>query len=290
MVEDEGKKEDSFDFTPEGEALAYISLEQARVAAMRAARDDPGEYGRRFSGARMAFDVVEQEEGEDYYVVTMSFRPEGDFRGSPGQEQFFVEKEGRVAHRQVLALPKARRSPVLWGAVVFVAVITVAIAGVVFATGGTDRGAGDEETLAALPIPTATSFPTPTLEPPVSSAQAEAPTPLSPPAPVSMPTPLMRPTNTPVAQTPVPSPTDTPVAQAPTPAPAFMPTSVPDPTETPAAQTPTPVPTAAPEAPAAPAPAIWAELGRTNADGGLRQLDQAGDGLIQLFATTVGAV
>ena len=91
MVEGEGKKEDQFGFTPEGEAIGYISLEQARVEAMAplvrtpASSDRPG---------RMAFDVVEQEEGEDYYIITLSVRPEGDFaqgwfRGRAGQEQLF---------------------------------------------------------------------------------------------------------------------------------------------------------------------------------------------------------
>lgn len=55
MVEDKGKKEDQFGFTPEGESLGYISLEQARVAAMREARDAPGEYGRRLAGVRMVY-------------------------------------------------------------------------------------------------------------------------------------------------------------------------------------------------------------------------------------------
>jgi hypothetical protein len=30
-------------------------------------------------------DLVEQEKGEDYYVITLSFRPEGDFVGEPGR-------------------------------------------------------------------------------------------------------------------------------------------------------------------------------------------------------------
>ena len=57
--DDGEKKEDLFDkeekfdaFTPEGEALGYISLEQARLVAMQTARDDPGNYGSRFSGVR----------------------------------------------------------------------------------------------------------------------------------------------------------------------------------------------------------------------------------------------
>ena len=102
MVEDEGRKEDKFDaFTPEGEALGYVSLDQAQVLAIRTARDEPGDYGPGFSKVRMAFEITEATETEDYYVVTLSFRPEGDFSGTPGREQFYIEKEGTVAHRQV---------------------------------------------------------------------------------------------------------------------------------------------------------------------------------------------
>ena len=103
MAEDQGKKEDQFGFTPEGEALGYISLEQARVLATRTARESPGGYGRRFQSVPMAFEVVQDEETEDHYVVTVSFRPEGDCSGAPGQEQFLVDKIGTVAHCQVLA-------------------------------------------------------------------------------------------------------------------------------------------------------------------------------------------
>ena len=66
MVEDEGNQDDEKQkFTPEGETLGYISLEQARLLAMQTARDNPGNYGRRFSRSRMVFDVAEQEDGED---------------------------------------------------------------------------------------------------------------------------------------------------------------------------------------------------------------------------------
>ena len=39
----------SFDFTREGEVLGYISLDQARVLAMRTAREARRAYGRRCS-------------------------------------------------------------------------------------------------------------------------------------------------------------------------------------------------------------------------------------------------
>ena len=116
MTDEEGKKEDPFDkedkvdaFTAEGEAMAYISLPQARILAMQTTRDDPGDYGASFQGTQMVYDVVEEVEDEDYYVVSLSFRPAGDFRGEPGLEQFFIEKEGRVAHRQVRGLPREAR-------------------------------------------------------------------------------------------------------------------------------------------------------------------------------------
>ena len=47
MVEDNGKEDEpKLEFTPEGETLGYISLDQARVLALQHARDNPEFYGR----------------------------------------------------------------------------------------------------------------------------------------------------------------------------------------------------------------------------------------------------
>ncbi len=40
MAEEEGKKEDKFGFTPEGEAIGYVSLDQAQAQAMEHAREN----------------------------------------------------------------------------------------------------------------------------------------------------------------------------------------------------------------------------------------------------------
>lgn len=73
MVDDTNpKKEDSFEFDPSGEAVAYISLEQARVLAMRTASETPGVYGTSNGGVAMFFVAVEEADGEDYYVITLS--------------------------------------------------------------------------------------------------------------------------------------------------------------------------------------------------------------------------
>ena len=86
MAEDQGKEEEKFDFTGEGEAVNYISLEQARVLAMQTARETPGEYGSQYQTVSMAFEVVQANEGEDYYDVTLAFRPQTAFSGRLGQE------------------------------------------------------------------------------------------------------------------------------------------------------------------------------------------------------------
>ena len=103
MAEDKGKEEEKFDFTSEGEG--YISLAEARVLAVRTAVETPGDYGRQYQGVTMVFEAVESGEDEDFYNITLSFRPQGNFAGTPGQEQFVVGKEGTIAVRQVLSFP-----------------------------------------------------------------------------------------------------------------------------------------------------------------------------------------
>ena len=221
MAEEEGKKEEEkFEFDAAGEALGYISMAQARLAAMQATRETPGDLGGRFSGVSMAFEIKEAVEDEDYYTITLSFRPQGDFAGTPGQEQFFIEKEGAIAHRQVLALPRlGRRFPVIpvaiglavAGAVAVIAVLTVA---------GLGRG-DDSRPGAAASLPTATSIP---------ATQTPLPAPTEAPAvvpPTDTPTLALRPTDT-----PGPTPTTTPVPPPPltdTPIPAPRPTDTPIP-------------------------------------------------------------
>ena len=73
---------------------------------MQNATEKPGDYGRANAGIRMAFLLVDSRENEDHYVIILSLRPQGDFASRPGQEQFFIDKDGTVAYRQVLALPR----------------------------------------------------------------------------------------------------------------------------------------------------------------------------------------
>ena len=191
LLADDQEKRDKFD--EYGQQLGgYISLDQARVLAMRTARETPGAYGGRFRNVPMAFEVAGEDETEDHYVVTLSFRPQGEFTGATGQEQFFIEKDGAVAHRQVLSLPKeAGRGgfPVVPTLIGVVVVVIVAAVGVVLASGGLGgekveptpvaRAAPPNTplTVAPLMVPPATPTPTPTTVPPTPTRVPPIPTP-----------------------------------------------------------------------------------------------------------------
>ena len=197
MAEDKDNEQEKFDFTSEGEG--YISLAEARVLAVRAAVETPGDYSRNFRRLTMVFEVVESGEDEDFFTVTLSFRPQRNFAGTPGQEQFVVGKEGTIAVRQVLSLPiptsasppDTGRSgggfPVLPVAIVLVVVGAIAAVVVLM-------GFGEPPPLEPEGGPTETPTPRPTYEPPTPT-----PTPTYKPS-------TPRPTNTPSTR----RPTDTP--------------------------------------------------------------------------------
>ena len=44
---------------------------------MQTARETPGDYGDRFQGTAMAFEVIEVSDEEDSYAITLSVRPQG---------------------------------------------------------------------------------------------------------------------------------------------------------------------------------------------------------------------
>ena len=164
MAEDQGKEEEKFDFTPELEG--YISLDEARVLALQHARDNREVYGP-YADAELVFEVVDAGETEDFYEVTLSFRPAGTFNGSPGSEQFVISKTGIIELRQVLEspIPDNPRAnvgsgngggggPLKW--LLFggfsAAVIVVIILVTVIATAGSSGNDGKQQPIAA-PLP-----------------------------------------------------------------------------------------------------------------------------------------
>ena len=218
MADDEDKKEEEdFKFDSAGEERGYISLEQARVLAVRHARENTDFYGPEYSDLPLTYRVVGEEEGEDYYYIRLSYRPAGRFRGEPGVEQFTIDKTGPIEIREVLSEPSPRRGlPLTFAAVIGLVAVAAIAVGALFAAGafagGDDGGPPASAQLPPGPTATATSPPEPT------------PVPSPPLAPVAAVAPGL--TSTPIAtatRTPVPTATATPPA---TPTLAPMPTPV----------------------------------------------------------------
>jgi hypothetical protein len=97
----EGQKAES---RVEDEA-ATISLDQARVVAIRHAGENRDFYGPRYSARELVWEVLSSEEGEDYYQIRLSFRPARRFWGQPGIELFTIDKAGSIELRQLLEDP-----------------------------------------------------------------------------------------------------------------------------------------------------------------------------------------
>lgn len=57
------------------------------------------------------WEVINQEEGEEYFDIRLSFRPAGRFTGEAGVEQFIIDKTGNIEVRQVLDEPSGLIAP-----------------------------------------------------------------------------------------------------------------------------------------------------------------------------------
>ncbi len=143
----DGKDDDKLEFTPDGETLGYISLDQARVLALQHARDNREVY-RRYADRELVWEVASAEVTEDYYEVRLSYRPAG-FRGRPGVEQFTIDKTGPIELRQILREPRPYSAFYGILAIGIAAVIGVTL-GVLFAAGVFSSSAGDGDASVTL--------------------------------------------------------------------------------------------------------------------------------------------
>ena len=171
QAEESEEKVDKFDaFTDEGEAIGYISLDQARVLAIQHARDNTDFYGSKFRGRQLVWEVVSQEEGEDFYDIRLSYRPAGRFTGTPGVEQFTIDKTGEIRIRQILDEPveESRRGSRLRMALLLALVGGAAIAVVLVVL--STSGEGGPFAKESSPTATAAPFPRSSAESPVAFA------------------------------------------------------------------------------------------------------------------------
>ena len=98
-------KKEEFDST--GEAIGYISLDQAILQARRLARQDENRYQNRLGWDEIAWVESSAEQREDSYRVVLQFkRPSpGPQEGKMGEEEFIFGLTGVLEERQVLLWP-----------------------------------------------------------------------------------------------------------------------------------------------------------------------------------------
>jgi hypothetical protein len=134
MPDHQGNDENRIEFTPDGEAANYISLDQVLMLAFQHARNNREIYGK-FANVELVWALDRAHETGDFYDVRLSYRPAHEFRGRPGVEQFIIPKLGGVEFRQIISEPR----PIWWSPFVLASVGAVLVAGAavvaVFASG-----------------------------------------------------------------------------------------------------------------------------------------------------------
>jgi hypothetical protein len=91
VAEDKNNEEEKFDFTPEGEVLDYISLQQAVLLSRRQARESDERYKERLGWEEIVWAELRSETvGEDYYRIVLQFRrpTRGILEEQTGEEEF----------------------------------------------------------------------------------------------------------------------------------------------------------------------------------------------------------
>ena len=85
-----------------------ISLERARLVVVQHAGQNRDVYGT-YASEALVWEVASAEEQEEFFYVKLNYKPFGRFDGTPGLEEFIVEKDGTITFRQVLSEPDSTK-------------------------------------------------------------------------------------------------------------------------------------------------------------------------------------
>ncbi len=98
------KKEE---FDSAGEAIGYVSEDQAMISARRLAAADEGRYKNRLGWNEITWTELSSETRKDSYRIILQFRrpARGLQEEQTGEEEFVFNLLGELQFRQVLAWP-----------------------------------------------------------------------------------------------------------------------------------------------------------------------------------------
>jgi hypothetical protein len=108
MAENDRRPDEKIEFSDVGEALAYISLDQAVLQARRLVRQDEARYLERLKWDEIVWAETSSEQREDSYRVVLRFRrpARGLREEQTGEEEFLFDLTGVLQDRQVLLWPE----------------------------------------------------------------------------------------------------------------------------------------------------------------------------------------
>ncbi len=93
------------------DASGLITLERARLEVIRHAQQNLTVYPAEYQSVSLVWEVFSAEEKDEFFYVTLTYRPFGEFSGQEGLEEFLVDKNGKIELRQILELPDAKGTP-----------------------------------------------------------------------------------------------------------------------------------------------------------------------------------
>ena len=90
----EEEKKGKLEFTAEGEAFGYISLDQARVRIIEHARDNRDVYGSSYSRGDLVWVALNQEESKECCGTRLSYQPASGFVCKRKIDHLTIDKDG----------------------------------------------------------------------------------------------------------------------------------------------------------------------------------------------------
>lgn len=92
-------------------AEGRISLEKARLVAVKFAQENREVYGPDYKDLHLVWEVETAGEKGEFYYVYLLYHPFDDSSGTPGREEFIMDKRGNIEFRQVLDGPNPEAAP-----------------------------------------------------------------------------------------------------------------------------------------------------------------------------------
>jgi hypothetical protein len=85
-----------------------VSLGQAEIVALSTVSKARSPYKGHLREKDLVWDIKESVQAQDYYKITLTFRESSAVAEDVGEEQLYIDQQGKVRLRQILSWPSQR--------------------------------------------------------------------------------------------------------------------------------------------------------------------------------------